>query len=397
MPNQTSTTSHPIRVLQIVENLNTGAVENWLVRMFKASRRDYPNYQWTFFCVLGQPGRLDEEVRAFGGEIIYSPYNLSQNRAFFRALRQVMKEGHYDVMHCHHDIMSAVYLWASLGIPIHRRIVQVHNADLGLPTPNPIKAILLWKLMQRTCLRADRIVGISRHTLSTFTGKSKPKQGRDVVLYYGVDTSKFPRQVENKPHLRQRLNLPVNKKIILFAGRMDWFKNPLFVVEILRHLASRDPDVIAVFAGKGPLENEVRQLAKQHSLEDKVMVLGWFEDTATLMRACDVFVFPRVETRAQGIGKEGLGLVVMEAQAAALPILMSRGVPEDVLVVSELVEIVPLVSGAQVWAEAVLRILSKPRLSPETALQKIETSPFSMSAGVANLMALYKCSQRENF
>ena len=61
----------PLKIIHIVENLDKGAVENWLVKTFIESRKMYPNWQWTFYCILGKEGRLDEKVKAAGGEIIY--------------------------------------------------------------------------------------------------------------------------------------------------------------------------------------------------------------------------------------------------------------------------------------------------------------------------------------
>ena len=95
-----------IRILQIVESLDTGAVENWLYRMFSASSVNFPNYHWTFFCTIAKPGRLDDKVRQLGGEIIHSPHEVGEKRAFLRKLRAVIKDGHYDILHCHHDLSA---------------------------------------------------------------------------------------------------------------------------------------------------------------------------------------------------------------------------------------------------------------------------------------------------
>ena len=98
----------------------------------------------------------------------------------------------------------------------------------------------------------------------------------------------------------------------------------------------------------------------------------------------DVLIWPSVEEP-----KEGLGLGIVEAQAACLPILMSRSVPEEAIVVPELVEVLPLAAGAEQWANTVLRVLSGPRPDRNATRQKVASSSFSMAAGVSNLVALY--------
>ena len=79
---------------------------------------------------------MDDKARALGARVIHSPVPHREKAEFVRVLRTELRRGEYDVLHCHHDIVSAVYLLAASGIPIRRRIVHVHNADEALPTPS---------------------------------------------------------------------------------------------------------------------------------------------------------------------------------------------------------------------------------------------------------------------
>jgi hypothetical protein len=64
---------------------------------------------------------------------------------------------------------------------------------------------------------------------------------------------------------------------------------------------------------------------------------------------------------------------------------------EDVFVVPELFQLVPLADGAGAWAEAIDRALSNGRRpGREECLRRIESSPFSLSRGLDNLMSLYE-------
>ena len=147
---------------------------------------------WTFYCNLQRPGLLDEEARSLGARVIHTPVPIGNKFQFVRALRQELWRGRYDVLHCHHDLVSAVYLMAALGVPIDKRIVHVHNADESVLTPNIAKQWLLPPMLRNICLAtADRIVGISNHTLDTFLAGRPRRAGRDVVHYYGVDQAPF--------------------------------------------------------------------------------------------------------------------------------------------------------------------------------------------------------------
>ena len=375
-----------VRLLQIVENLDTGAVENWLCRMFAASRANgNDNFHWTFYCTLGKPGRLDNQIRALGGEILYSPVELGNKRAFFGHLRSIMQQGNYDVLHCHHDFVSAVYLWAAFGLPIRKRIVHVHNTDEGLLTPSRVKQFLLKEPMRQMCLRlADNVVGISKEALTRFTRNSSSQTNRDRVVYYGIDTSRFHKLICTRERFRASLGFLPDAKLLLFVGRMVPLKNPMFVVEVLAEVAKTDPTAVAVFAGAGDFESHVKNLAREKGIGHKVKILGWRDDTTTLMRLSDVLVFPRLEEP-----KEGLGLVLVEAQAAGLPIVASPSITEDVQVIPELFEIVPLAAGPRAWADAVTRFLSGIDISRDNCLARIESSDFSTDQALDSLLALY--------
>ncbi len=103
-------------VFHIIESLNRGAVENWLVRTLKHAMRCGGQTDWTFYCTLGRPGALDDTALAAGARIVYSPVPLANKIAFIGALRKELIRVKPDVMHCHHDLVSAVYLVAATGL-----------------------------------------------------------------------------------------------------------------------------------------------------------------------------------------------------------------------------------------------------------------------------------------
>jgi glycosyltransferase involved in cell wall biosynthesis len=381
-----STSAHKsVRLLHIVENMHDQAVENWIFRIMRDSRSEHPEFHWTFYSTLGKPGRLDDQVRALGGEVILSPVPLSRKWKFMSSLRNTMLRGSYDVVHAHHDIVSAIYLAASLGTPVKRRIVHVHNTSMSLPTPSPWKQALVREPMRRTVLAAaDTIAGISKDALASMILDAPPRAGRDIVVYYGIDTAKFRRPKRSPGETRAQIHVPQDARMILFAGRMTEYKNPAFVVAMLDAVAAAMPDVIAVFAGVGLETDTVARRAAEAGLSDRIRLLGWRDDIAELMLTADLLVWPGQENP-----KEGLGLGIVEAQAAGLPILMSRSVPEDAVVIPQLATVMPLSTGAEAWGREATRILERGIPPREDSLGAIEASHFSLSAGTSNVMALY--------
>lgn len=373
------------KVLHIIENFNGQAIERWLFQIMRHLNDVGEKPNWSFYATLGKAGTMDDTVKQLGGIIIYSPFPLRQRWQFLTALRKEIAAGEYDVLHCHHDVLSAVYLLASAGLPFKKRIVHVHNTSLGLPTSSPLKNYLLHEPMRQACLHwADNIVGVSGAALDAFMKGGRRKKVRDMVIHCGIDLAPFHRKPPGRAEFLQSLGLPANSKILLFVGRMIEYKNPCFVIDVLARASRLDPTICAVFAGTGPLEEVVREKAEQNSLENRVRIMGWQEDIPALMQSCDMLIWPGLEEP-----KEGLGLGIVEAQAAGLPVLMSLSVPEEAIVVPELVEVLSLAAGVDAWADRILAVLGRRPTNKEDALAKLEASSFSISRSSADIIALY--------
>jgi len=340
---------------------------------------------WTFYCALGQPGLLDEKAKALGARVVHSPVQIGKKGAFIRALRADLRRGEYDVLHCHHDLVSALYLLAALGLPIRKRLVHVHNADETVPTPSCIKQRLFREPMRRVCLAmADRIVGISNHTLDTFLDGRPRQVGRDIVHYYGLDPTPFKNATADRAGFRRQLGLPENALILLFAGRVVPEKNPVFAADVLVELRRREPRAVAVFAGAGSQEEAVLARARKHGIDNEVRMLGWRSDLPEIMCCCDWFILPHPEQRM-----EGFGLAVVEAQLSGLRMLLSRGIADDPLLSTAHFRRVALSAGPKAWAEAAMELLRDPAPSRLNAFAALRNSPMDMDRALDGLVRLY--------
>jgi glycosyltransferase involved in cell wall biosynthesis len=374
-----------LKVLHIIENLERGAVENWLMRMLVHARKREIEVDWTFYCILEQPGAMDEKARSLGAHVIHSPVPIVKKTEFVRALRMELRSGEYDVLHCHHDIVSAVYLLAASGIRMRRRIVHVHNADEAVLTPSRLKRRLYREPMRRVCLlMADRIVGISNHTLDTFLAGNARRPERDHVHYYGLDPTPFENVAADRVEFRRQWEIPEDALILLFGGRLVPEKNPVFAVDVLANLRCIEPRAVAVFAGAGSQEPDILERARELCVENSVRLLGWRNDLPEIMGCSDWFILPHPEHPM-----EGFGVAVVEAQLAGLRMLLSSGVPDDPLLPTACFRRLRLSSGAEAWAIAAVELLQSPAPSRTAALAALCGSPMNMDQALDGLLALH--------
>ena len=374
-----------MKVIHIIEKLELGAVETWLLRMLAHAIERETEVDWTFYCILQQPGAMDDKARALGASVHHSPVPIGKKVQFVRALRRELRRGQYDVLHCHHDVVSAVYLLASWGLPIRRRIVHVHNADETVLTPSRLKQRMYREPMRRVCLlMADRIVGISNHTLDTFLAGRARRPQCDVVHYYGVDPTPFETVAADRALFRRQWELAEDALILLFGGRLVPEKNPVFAVDVLANLRCIEQRTVAVFAGAGPQELDIRERARELGVGNSVRLLGWRNDLAEIMSCSDWFILPHPEHPV-----EGFGLAVVEAQLAGLRMLLSRGVPDDPLLPTAKYRRLALSDGPKVWANGALALLSDSAPSKVSARSALSESPMNMDIALQGLLRLH--------
>jgi glycosyltransferase involved in cell wall biosynthesis len=362
--------------------------------MLRFGRESGIALDWTFYCNLAKPGALDAQAKSLGAQIVYSPVPIGEKVRFIVALRRELRRGGYDVLHCHHDLVSAVYLTAARGLPINRRIVHVHNADEAVLTPNAFKQRILRPALRGICLAAaDCIVGISNHTLDSFLAGRTCRRGRGLVHYYGVDPARFEGVQRDRAAFRRELNLADDARLLLFAGRMVPEKNPLFVVDVLAQLRGLDPTVVGLFVGSGSLDGAVRARAEQFGLGAAFRQLGWRDDLPEIMSCCDWFVLPRPERPP-----EGFGLAVVEAQLAGLRLMLSGGIPDDPLLPRARFRRLALTDSAHAWAKAAMDLMTGPAPSRIDAIADLKRSPMDMHRALNGLLALHgEVSRPEKF
>ena len=373
------------KVLHVVGVLGRGSVEAWLLRMLAHANSRGEALDWTFYCIDGEAGSRDDEARELGARVVHSPAPIGDKLAFAGALRAELERGRYDVLHCHHDLVSGVYLAASVGLPIGARLAHVHNLDESVLTPNRLKQSVLRPTLRRACFRlADKIVANSDHALDAFLAGRRRDPARHVVHHLGLDPGRFATAQPDREAFRRDLGIASDAPILLFAGRTTPEKNPVFAVDVLAALRRRLPGAVGVFAGDGGLAEAVRARADDLGLSEAVRLLGWRDDVAEIMVASDWFILPHPHAPM-----EGFGVAVVEAQLAGLRLLLSLGVSDAPILPGSAWRRLSLHDGAEAWADAAVELRADPAPSREATLAAFSASPMDLDRALADLLRLH--------
>ncbi len=370
----------PVQILHVVGGMNRGGIETWLMHVLRHIDRD--RFQMDFLVHTTQPCAYDDEIRALGSKITPCLYP-SQPWLYARNFRQIVREyGPYDLVHSHvhHFSGYVLRLAQQAGIPV--RIAHSHMDTSSIEARAGLHRRLYLALMKGWIAHYATLgLGASRKAVANLFGPVWKTDPRWQVFYCSIDLTPFQNPTDSVT-VRAELDIPADAIVVGHVGRFTEEKNHGFLVDIAAEVAKREPRMRLLLLGDGSLRPNIEQKVAQAGLTDRCIFAGSRPDVSRLMLgAMDVFLLPSLH--------EGLGLVLVEAQAAGLPCIFSDAVPEEADVVKPLVRRLSLSQPASVWAEAILDF-RKTKPDPQLeALMLVEQSSFNILTGVKELEKLY--------
>ncbi|MGQ9592378.1 MAG: glycosyltransferase [Planctomycetota bacterium] len=369
-----------MRILHVLRRMDRGGAETWLVHVLR--RIDRERFAMDFLVHSEEPAAYDGEVRALGSRIIpclhpSRPWAYARN--FLRALEE---HGPYDVLHSHVHHFSGFVLWLARRAGIRVRIAHSHSDTASLDARAPLPRRVYLRAMEKLVARcATAGLAASRRAAAALFGARWESDPRWRGRFCGIDLDPFRAPVERRG-VRREFGLSERAFVIGHAGRFHPTKNHLFLLGVAAELARGVPETRLLLLGDGPLRPAIEARAKELGIRERVVFAGIRADVPRLMKgAMDVFVFPSLH--------EGLPITILEAQAAALPAVVSTAVPEGAAVLPSLIRRLPLDAGAEKWAEAAIEARAAPPVDPERACALLAASPFSITASVRALEAVY--------
>lgn len=369
----------PRRILHVVGGMDRGGVETWLMHVLR--HIDRRQFHMDFLVHTTCPCAYDDEIRALGSNIIPCPFPSSPLTYTYNFKRALREHGPYDVVHSHvhHYSGYVLRLARQAGVPV--RIAHSHGEATTAQTKIGLLRRTYLALTKRWVVRYATVgLAASRRSALALFGPAWTTDPRWQILYCGVDLAPFHGAGEATT-VRAELGIPADVFVIGHVGRFDEQKNHTFLMDIAAEAARREPTVRFLLVGEGVLQREIESKARKLNIEQNIVFAGLRSDVARLMLgAMDVFVFPSLF--------EGLGLVLVEAQAAGLRCVIGDTTPEEADVVKPLIRRLSCAQPAAVWAEVLLALRHTPSaMSQPAALAIVEQSPFNIHA--STLTRLY--------
>jgi glycosyltransferase involved in cell wall biosynthesis len=384
-----------------------GGAETWLMSLLKYFREQNEqsslNVKFDVLLTGGAKAIFDDEAEALGARLFYLPFTRWTMPRFVREFRKILANGKYHTIHDHQDYLAGLHFLIGAGYLPPVRIAHVHNPlyhrknssdGFARRTVNSLGKHFVGRF-------ATHVIGTSRQIITEYGFDDFAERVTLGAAHCGFDVSPYDGDHEAiHAELCREFGWETSARILLFVGRLEGaeilvngqrmtHKNPTFALEIAKVCIERDGQIKLLMVGAG--EEKQKELEAQVAgwgMSKSIRFLGARPDVPRLMMGSDLLLFPSVA--------EGLGMVVVEAQAAGLPVLASDTTPKECVVVPELIFFLPLESGAEKWSAHVLQTLQAENDWRPRSREMVRQSEFSIENSARRLNALYSATPVPN-
>ena len=362
-----------VRVLHVVTSMNRGGLETMLMNYYRHIDRE--KVQFDFLEHREERSIYDDEIESLGGRIYRLPRLVPWSKRYLSALNCFFDEHtEYKVAHVHQDCLSSVILKVAMQHNVPVRVAHSHSASQDKNLKYPIK---LW--YKRTIPKYATNLFACGKDAGDWMFSGAPFQ----IINNAIDVAAYTYTTTKRQRIRSQLGLK-DKLTIGHVGRFSQPKNHPFLLEVFATLLRKEPNAALLLVGGGKDMPKIQAKAHTLGIAEHVRFLGVRSDVADLMQAMDVFVFPSLY--------EGLGIVLIEAQAGGLPCVVSDTIPQEAYL-TDLVTAEKLSSSTEKWTEKILEKRDFPRTDRRA---EIAAHGFDITTEAVKLQEFYINAYEQN-
>ena len=316
----------PIKVLYFIDRMLRGGIQSLVINWISMFDKNKVKVD---FLLLddGNKYELEDILKEYGCDVyklngvwINQPFDFIKES---KALEQFFKEHNdYKIVHMHSTSKNYMVLKYAKKYGIPTRIAHAHATDFQ--TSSKIKKIIGNILKSKLLKYSTDFFGCSKEAGIWLFGNKIACSDKFHVIKNGVDIEKFKYNEKNRYEIRKEYNIKDTDIIIGHVGRFTEVKNHKFMIEIIDKIVKKNSNYKIMFVGEGILKEDIINEVEKRNLQGNVIFTGFQSEVDTYMSAFDIFILPSIY--------EGLGLVLIEAQANGLPCIATKGtIPNEVM------------------------------------------------------------------
>jgi glycosyltransferase involved in cell wall biosynthesis len=331
-----------MKILLLSTSMGMGGADKLLLTAAQTMRSHEHEVRIVSLTELGPMGHQARDL-GIPTESLHMRPGVPDPRGLLRLIRMV-RSWRPEIVHSHmvHANIMARLLRLFATVPVS--ISTVHNIYEGGP--------LLMAWFRLTNKLADHVTIVSEAAADRFIRERIVPRHMVTVIPNGVDIELFEGV---PPEVRQRIrqSLGVGDRFVWLAvGRFEVAKDYPNMLQAFSRVHASQPAAILLLVGRGSLQAETEALTRELELNEAVRFLGVRHDVPEVMSAADGYVMSSAY--------EGMPMVLLEAAAAALPIVATQvGGNQEVVLDRQNGYLAPPRDPARL-AELMLRLMSLP-------------------------------------
>ncbi len=364
-----------VKVLHFELSEFIGGIESFLLNVTESIDRKKVNFD---FATVSVKPAYGDRLSQLGCNVIKLPsyYEITN---FVKSMRRLLIKNKYDIVHFHKNSLANI-------IPIllvkkysdAKIIIHSHNTS-------PSKGKITFLLHKLNCNRALKISDCNL-ACSDAAGKWMFKKQDFEIIHNGVQMEKFLFNNVIRAEKRKEFGISDSTVVVGHVGRFTEQKNHRRIIEIFDSVVKFHEDSVLLLVGEGELQIEIMKMCKDRKLISKVIMANKREDVHQLMQAMDIFLLPSFY--------EGLPIVAVEAQVAALPVFLSDTITNEVALVKN-AKFMSLYDDNDTWAKEILNAVNNSDRQEEVKNTIIKQG-YDIVTTARRLCELYEQEAKEN-
>lgn len=329
-----------IKILHFIPSFASGGAERVLLGYLKDFQNDNDIELHALAFSKNQGSIFDKEIENLNLNITYANIDskndkLSLIKKIF-AIKKAVKRVKPDIIHSHLRMIPLVTFATLFNFKL-KRVHTIHTvphvASAGKTKPFDI-----------FCLRYMNILPICLNKQLAREAENLYGINFCEFLYNGIQIDKY-KGFNGKNQLRESLNIPSDAFVLGHVGRFVPIKNHSFIIDVFYNIYKQNNNAYLLLVGEGPEMDNIKNKCRNLDIEKNVIFTGARTDVPELLQIMDAYIFTSI--------KEGLGISLIEAQAAGLKCIAATTIPEEAFVSSNLLSL-PL-DCPEKWAEEFLK------------------------------------------
>jgi glycosyltransferase involved in cell wall biosynthesis len=307
--------ARPLRLLEVVDSLQPGGMENVLVQVLS---RYAPEQVSADVVCLVRSGPFEKRLPAHTHVHVIGKTDGFDWKTV-RSLRELIQRGSYDVVHTHH---LGGLIFFSLACAMRKRPVLIHS-EHTIWTGSDLSPKKRW---QRRMLYpiASAVTTVSQQQVDQMQSLGF-RHRRMFPIVNGVDSARF-QPAADKAEVRRQLQLDPQARWLGMVARFGPWKRHLDLIEGFENMAHDHPSVNLLLVGDGGPEKErVLSRLEASRFRKRIHWAGFQLDPVPWYQAMDVLVVSS--------SNEGMPNAVLEGMSCGLPMMAN-----DVCGVREIAE-----------------------------------------------------------